>query len=110
MPRYDQFQWGGFLTGSGYSTGQLLGEKLEFGRLMYYHRILEGSIFEGAYSGFSLEASRIGNPLVPGNSEDWLRSAAIFIAADSPLGPVYFGYGQAEDGNSSFYFYLGRPF
>lgn len=110
LPRYDQFQWGGFLTGSGYSTGQLLGEQLQFGRLMYYHRILEGSIFEGAYTGFSLEASRIGNPLVPGNSEDWLRSAAIFIAADSPLGPVYLGYGRAEDGNDSFYFYLGRPF
>ncbi|MBV2131941.1 patatin-like phospholipase family protein [Pseudomonas sp. MAP12] len=110
LPRYDQFQWGGFLTGSGYSTGQLAGEELKFGRLMYYHRILEGSIFEGAYSGFSLEASQIGKPLVPGNSEDWLRSASIFIAADSPLGPVYFGYGRAEDGNSSFYFYLGRPF
>ncbi|MNO01740.1 hypothetical protein D3C81_2219710 [compost metagenome] len=77
---------------------------------MYYHRILEGSIFEGAYTGFTLEATRIGNPLVPGNTDDWLRSAAIFIAADSPLGPVYLGYGQAEDGNSSFYFYLGRPF
>ena len=110
LPRYDQFQWGGFLTGSGYATGQLLGEELQFGRMMYYHRILEGSIFEGAYSGFSLEFSRIGSPLVPGNSEDWLKSAGVFIAADSPLGPVYLGYGHAEDGNKSFYFYLGRPF
>ncbi len=110
LPRYDQFQWGGFLTGSGYATGQLLGEELKYGRVMYYHRILEGSIFEGAYTGFTLEASQIGRPLVPGNTDDWLRSAAIFIAADSPLGPVYLGYGQAEDGNSSFYFYLGRPF
>lgn len=110
LPRYDQFQWGGFLTGSGFATGQLAGEELQFGRLMYYHRILEGSIFEGAYSGISLEASRIGNPLVPGNSEDWLKSASVFIGADSPLGPVYLGYGRAEDDNHSFYFYLGRPF
>ncbi len=110
LPRYDQFQWGGFLQQSGYSTGQLLGEELQFGRVMYYHRILPGSLFEGAYSGVSLEAGRIGNPLVPGNSEDWLRSASIFIATDSLLGPVYLGYGRAQDGNSSFYFYLGRPF
>lgn len=110
LPRYDQFQWGGFLQQSGYSTGQLLGEELQFGRVMYYHRILPGSLFEGAYSGFSLEAGRIGNPLVPGNSEDWLKSASIFIATDSFLGPVYLGYGRAQDGNSSFYFYLGRPF
>lgn len=110
LPRYDQFQWGGFLQQSGYSTGQLLGEELQFGRVMYYHRILPGSLFEGAYSGVSLEAGRIGNPLVPGNSEDWLKSASIFIATDSLLGPVYLGYGRAQDGNSSFYFYLGRPF
>lgn len=110
LPRYDQFQWGGFLTGSGFATGQLLGEELKFGRMMYYHRILEGSIFEGAYTGFSIEVSKIGDPLVPGNSEDWLNSASLFFGADSPLGPVYLGYGRAEDDNSSFYFYLGRPF
>jgi len=110
LPRYDQFQWGGFLQQSGYATGQLLGENLQYGRAMYYHRILPGSLLEGAYGGFSLEAGRIGNPLVPGNSEDWLKSASIFVATDSLLGPVYLGYGRAQDGNSSFYFYLGRPF
>lgn len=110
LPRYDQFQWGGFLQQSGYSTGQLLGEELQFGRMMYYHRILPGSMLEGAYSGFSLEAGRIGNPLVPGNTADWLTSASVFIASDSPLGPVYLGYGRARDGNSSFYFYLGIPY
>ena len=29
---------------------------------------------------------------------------------DSPIGPLYLGYGRADDGNSSLYFYLGRPF
>ncbi len=29
LPRYDLFQWGGFLQQSGYSTGQLLGENLQ---------------------------------------------------------------------------------
>jgi NTE family protein len=32
IPRYDLFQWGGFLQQSGYATGQLLGERIEFGR------------------------------------------------------------------------------
>ena len=110
LPRYDQFQWGGFLQQSGYATGQLTGESLRFGRLMYYRRILRGSIFEGAYGGISLEASKVRNPLVPGNSEDLLKSASVFVAADTPVGPAYLGYGHAADGNSSFYFYLGRPF
>lgn len=110
LPRYEYFQWGGFLQQSGYATGQLLGESLQYGRLMYYHRILRGTLLEGAYGGLSLEAGRIGNPLVPGNSDDWLKSASIFVGSDSPLGPLYLGYGRAQDGNSSFYLYLGRPF
>ena len=110
LPRYENFQWGGFLQQSGYSTGQLLGESLQFGRVMYYHRIMSGSLLEGAYGGVSLEAGRIGNPLVAGNSEDWLKSSSVFIGTDSPIGPLYLGYGRAEDGNSSFYFYLGRPY
>jgi NTE family protein len=110
LPRYDQFQWGGFLQQSGYATGQLFGEKLAFGRVMYYHRIMQGSLFEGAYGGFSLEAGKVGNPLVPGSPEGLLKSIAIFVGADSPIGPMYWGYGRAKDGNSSLYFYLGRPF
>lgn len=110
LPRYDQFQWGGFLQQSGYATGQLIGQKLHYARIMYYHRILKGSIFEGAYGGISLEAGKVGAPLVPGNPDGLLKSGSVFVAADSPLGPAYLGYGRAEDGNDSFYFYLGRPF
>lgn len=110
LPRYDQFQWGGFLQQSGYATGQLVGQKLSFARLMYYHRIFKGSLLEGAYGGVSLEAGKVEAPLVPGSPTGTLRSMSLFVAADSPLGPAYFGYGRAKDGFSSWYFYLGRPF
>ena len=110
LPRYDLFQWGGFLQLSGYKTGQLIGQDLRYGRVMYYHRIMKGSLLDGAYGGVSLETGRVGGPLVPGNSDAWLRSASVFVAADTPVGPAYLGYGHAQDGNSSFYFYLGRPF
>jgi NTE family protein len=110
LPRYDLFQWGGFLQQSGYPTGSLAGQKLAFGRLMYYHRILRGSIFEGAYGGISLEIGKVREPLVQDSPTDLLKSAAIFVAADSPVGPAYLGYGRSWDGNGNFYFYLGRPF
>lgn len=110
LPRYDQFQWGGFLNQSGYATGQLVGQRLTFGRLLYYHRILRGTLFEGAYGGISLEAGKVREPLVPGNPDGLLKSVAVFVAADSPVGPAYLGYGLAQDGNSSFYFFLGRAF
>jgi NTE family protein len=110
LPRYDQFQWGGFLVQSGYATGQLAGESLKFGRIMYYHRIMRGTFLDGAYGGFSLEAGKIGEPLVPGNSDDWLKSGSIYVGSDTPIGPAYLGYGRAADGNDAFYFYLGKPF
>jgi NTE family protein len=110
LPRYDLFSWGGFLQQSGYATGQLVGEKIEYGRVMYYHRILQGSIMEGAYGGISFERGRVSKPLVPGNPDGWLTSGSIFVSADSPLGPAYLGYGRAKDGNNSFYFFLGNPF
>ncbi|MBL0123486.1 MAG: patatin-like phospholipase family protein [Betaproteobacteria bacterium] len=110
LPRHDQFQWGGFLQQSGYRTGQLYGEKLVFGRALYYQRIFRGGFFEGAYGGMSLELGKVGNPLVTGSPDGLLKSASIFVAADSPIGPAYLGYGRAQDGANSFYFYLGKPF
>jgi NTE family protein len=110
IPRYDLFQWGGFLQQSGYSTGQLIGENLKYGRIMYYHRILRSSILEGAYGGISFELGKVGNPLVAGNPDGLLKSMSIFVAADSPIGPIYLGHGRADDGNRSWYFYLGRAF
>lgn len=110
IPYYDQFQWGGFLQQSGYKTGQLYGENMTYGRVMYFHRIMKGSILEGAYGGFSLEAGRVGGPLIPGNFEGLLKSGSVFVAADTPIGPAYLGYGRAQAGIDSFYFYLGRQF
>lgn len=110
LPRYNQFQWGGFLAQSGYKTGQLYGENLTYGRLMYYHRIWRGSLLEGAYGGLSLELGKVGDPLVSGSPEGLLKSGSLFIGADLPLGPAYLGYGRAADGNQSFYFFPGRAF
>lgn len=110
LPYYDQFQWGGFMQQSGYKTGQLYGENMTYGRAMYFHRIMRSSLLEGAYGGFSLEAGRVGGPLVPGSPEGLLKSGSVFVASDTPLGPAYLGYGRAADGNDSFYFYLGRQF
>ncbi len=110
LPTYDQFLWGGFLRQSGYATGQFFGEDLRFARVLYYRRIMRGSMLDGAYGGLSLEAGKVGNQLVPGNNEGLMVSTAAFAAAATPIGPLYVGYGRARSGASSFYIYLGRPF
>jgi NTE family protein len=109
LPTYDQIQWGGFLQQSGYATGQLVGASLQFGQMMYYRRIVRGGLFDGAYGGLSLEVGNYTKPLVPGNASGVLKSMALFVTSDSPLGPAYLGYGWAADGTRSLYFYLGRP-
>lgn len=110
LPYYDQFQWGGFLKQSGYASDQLYGESMRFARLMYYRRLLRGGLLEGAYGGVSLEYGKISNPLVSSNSEGWEQSMSLFVGADSPIGPVYLGYGRTRHKFSRFYFHLGRTF
>ncbi|MCL4801129.1 MAG: patatin-like phospholipase family protein [Burkholderiales bacterium] len=109
LPTYDQFSLGGFQQLSGFKTFQLYGSDLQFGRAAYLYRLAQGGFFEGAYLGASLEAGRIAKPLVPANGSGWQQGGSIFLAADTPLGPVYLGYGIASDGNRSAYFLLGRP-
>ncbi len=110
LPRYDLFQWGGFLQQSGYATGQLLGGNLQFARLMYYNKLARQTLLQGVYAGFSLEAGRMGDPLVPGSPTGLLKSGSVFLALDSPLGPLYLAYGRAAAGTYSFYLFLGKPF
>ncbi len=110
LPAYDQFQWGGFLRQSGYSTGQLAGASLRYGQLMYYRRVFRGGLLDGAYGGLSLELGKVGDPLVPTNPDGWLKSVGLFVGVDTFVGPAYLGYGRAADGNQSFYFFLGDPF
>ena len=89
-PGYELFQWGGFLQQSGYPTGALVTERLTFGRLMYYNKFIRQKLLEGVYAGFSLEAGKYGAPLVPGSPTGVLKSASVFLGADTPVGPLYF--------------------
>jgi NTE family protein len=109
LPPTHYFQWGGLLQQSGYPTGALIGEELQFMRATYYHRLARWSLLDGLYGGLSLEAGRVGKPLVPGNEQGTLYSGALVLGLDTPLGPLYLGYGRANHGYDSLYLFLGRP-
>ncbi len=89
LTRYDLESWGGFLQQSGYPTGALLGERLLFGRIVYAYRLAQQRIFDEAYAGVSLEAGPMQYPLVPGSPTGLLKSAAVFLGIDTPVGPLY---------------------
>jgi NTE family protein len=109
LPVYDLFQWGGFLQQSGYRPGALLGDHLDFGRLIYYRRIVRQTLLEGIYVGASLEMGRMRGSPFPDTPTGWIKSGALFVGLDSFIGPIYFGYGRSSGGFGSFYFYLGKP-
>src|SRR5207302_9672259 len=98
LPEYDLFQWGGFLRLSGYPTGALAGDSLQFGRLMYTHRLARQTLLEGVYGGFSLAAGKIGGTFVADNPKDWIKAGSVFLGLDTLLGPLYLGLGRASPG------------
>lgn len=108
LPAYDQFSLGGFQQLSGFKTFQLYGEELAFGRLAYLYQLHRSALFQGTYIGASLEYGRVRNPLVTTNPSDWQTGGSVFVAVDTPLGPVYLAYGVATGGNRSAYLLLGR--
>jgi len=107
------YSLGGFFNLSGLAPGSLLGPNYAISRAIYFRKIGRGGegFFEfPAYIGASLE---VGNTwdrpgaMSLGSSH---KDAALFLAFDTYLGPVYLGGGYDERGLSAFYLFLGRSF
>jgi NTE family protein len=106
LPAYAQFQLGGFLEMSGYRPQQLIGPRYTYGRLLYQGQQVRLPLLGGVYTGAALEVARMPQ-LVPVNNERNFRSGTLYLAAETPLGVAYFGYGYANDDNQALYLMLG---
>ena len=109
LPFYELSSLGGFLRLSGYRTGEFLGQGFRFARLIYNYRVTGPGFLEGVYVGVSTEAGRIDNVVSGLTAPRTLHGNAVYLAADTPLGPVYFAYGRASSANQAFYLFLGLP-
>ncbi|WP_324170611.1 patatin-like phospholipase family protein [Sulfurimonas sp.] len=110
----DKFVLGGLFNMSGYRPYSLIGNHMALGVLKYRYRIKDGGFFGSLnaplYAGFSLE---IGDAWNDGDKEtlsSFKKSGTFYGAADTFLGPVYLAFGFAQDGEQSFYLYLGEKF
>ena len=114
VPLYDQFELGGFLNLSGLRRAQLRTEDFYFGRLIYRRKVANVPLFEGVQVGASLEAARL-RPLVPiwrgqpFSGDLTVVAGSVFVAVDSPLGPLFLGFGYESSRNLAVYLFLGRP-
>lgn len=112
IPLYDQFTLGGFLSLSGLRQQQLRGQKLLAARAIYLNRmaLLPSVLGNGLYIGASLEAGNIWDNTARISPAQLRYGTALFLGADTALGPLYLGAGFSQGGNQSLYLYLGLPF
>lgn len=107
VPIQAYYQLGGFLNLSGFNQRELSGPYAGLARAIYLRDL--GTSLVRTYAGASLEA---GNTWQDQSDIRWDQTrvaGALFVGADTILGPVYLGYGQADGGHNALYLYLGRP-
>ena len=110
LPFYELYAIGGLFNLSGYRSGQLQGQSVALGRLMYYNRFASLGLVGSVYAGFSLEAGNVYGSFTGVAPTGVQYAGSVFLGADTIIGPAYLAYGHAQEGNSTFYLYVGYPY
>jgi NTE family protein len=109
LPIYDAVMLGGFLNMSGYASNQILGDDAIYAHLRG-ERIM-GRMPLGLNGdlrlGLGLEAAQLDTNYTLTVGDTWLSSAVIYVGGETPLGPLYLGYGFTFRGDFNLYFQLG---
>ncbi len=104
---------GGLFNLSGYVPYSFNSHNMALGVLKYRYQIKDGGFFGALnaplYAGFSLEVGDAWDDNEFGYN-NIKKSATIYVAADTILGPFYLAYGHSSEGDSSGYLYLGEKF
>lgn len=106
------FLLGGFLNLSGYQIGQVSGQYVAFGELIYMYRLDSASaaFTIPLYAGGSLEVGGAWYDLDKISADTLIPAGSLFLGADTPLGPFYLGAGLANGDQASMYLMLGKLF
>ncbi|MYM64957.1 patatin-like phospholipase family protein [Pseudomaricurvus sp. HS19] len=107
------FSLGGFLNLSGLEKNSVVGQHVRFVSLVYTYEMVEndfGAITLPLYLGFSAEAGNAWANKDDVDYGDLIVSNSLFVGWDSPLGPAYLAYGHSNEGDNSFYIFLGHVF
>lgn len=111
LPSYDAASLGGFLNLSGFAQGQLNGDDIRYGNIRAEKIIgrLPLGLRGDMRAGLALEAGKVGTPYTETQRTGWLNSTTLYLGGETPLGPVYLGYGRSPSKSSSVYLFLGTP-
>ena len=111
LPVYDAATLGGFNELSGFALNQLNGDDIRYAGLRIEKIIgrLPMGLRGDMRAGMALETGKVGKPYTETQLSGWMNSASIYLGGETPLGPVYLGYGRSDSGASSVYLFLGTP-
>jgi NTE family protein len=107
------FPLGGFLNLSGVRSETLAGPQYAIARLIYLRKVGnggEGILDVPAYVGVSLEDGNVWSSRSQVGFGNTHKDVALFVGADTYVGPAYLAAGYDESGSIVFYVFLGRSF
>jgi len=106
------FELGGFLLISGLQEDQLSGQHVGIARLVYYRRLSDDGflrIFD-TYLGASLETGNAWQDADDISFDNTITAGSLFLGFDTPIGPLYTGYGATDTDEQSAFVFLGPRF
>ena len=100
---------GGFLNLSGYAERSLVGSQAALARAVFYRRTGDTSrLFSlPLYVGASVEAGNVWNARSEFGRGSAVVAGSLFGGLDTPLGPVFLGFGRNSSGADSWYLSFG---
>ncbi len=100
---------GGALRLSGYGIDRLRGTGSALGVLQFSYplaQLMEYPVFFGG----SLEAGQVWRRGETWRFDRTIFGGSVYTALDTPIGPIYFGLGLAEEGEEAVFLRLGQPY
>jgi NTE family protein len=112
LPWYDPAKLGGFLNMSAFARDQMLADSASYAGLRV-ERII-GTLPLGLRGdmrvGVALEGSRMVQRYTETTLKPWQNSIGIYLGGETPIGPVFVGYGYSStSGYSNAYLLIGTP-
>ena len=112
LPEYDPAKLGGFQNLSAFARDQLIGDDAGYAGLRI-ERIL-GTLPLGLRGdmrlGLSFEAARMGIRYTETHLALWQNSIGVYVGGETPIGPVFIGYGYSpSSGYANAYLLIGTP-
>jgi NTE family protein len=111
LPYFDAGSLGGFLNLSGFSQGQILGDDIRYGGIQAEKIIgrLPLGLRGDMRLGFAVEAAKAKVRYTETERDGWLKSGAVYVGGETPIGMLYLGLGQSNLGTTNIYLFVGTP-